>query len=325
MAHLMTRPHSRLRFAIIPLVLFASLNLPASLNMAAVTHASEPDTRGAFRIAGYLPEYRFAQLDAQLIEGVTDLILFSAEVAVDGSLDASRLKSCPWDRLTLLTSQSGTRLALTIGGWERSANFAAVAESDPKRNRFVTSTTRFAIEHQLGGIDLDWEHPKNAREEQLYSRLLQDLQRALKPHNIQLSVTIAAWQNLPSSAIEAVDFVQIMSYDHDGQHATLEQSRKDLRKVAAAGVPLGKLVLGLPFYGRDVNDRSAMTYGEVVQKHHPDPSVDQIGALYFNGPKTIREKTKMAVQANLGGVMIWELGQDGRGDTSLLEAIRQSR
>ena len=69
-------------------------------------------------------------------------------------------------------------------------------------------------------------------------------------------------------------------------------------------MPKVKLVLGLPFYGRNAQDTAA-TYAEIVQRHHPKPSVDLAGGFHFNGPATIRRKTAYALQQNFAGVMIW--------------------
>ncbi len=35
-----------------------------------------------------------------------------------------------------------------------------------------------------------------------------------------------------------------------------------------------------------------------------------------------RRKTEFALKSKLGGVMVWELGQDAAGDQSLLKVIR---
>jgi GH18 family chitinase len=43
--------------------------------------------------------------------------------------------------------------------------------------------------------------------------------------------------------------------------------------------------------------------------------------MYFNGVSTITRKVKFAQQTLLGGVMIWEIGQDATGDNSLLKSI----
>ena len=102
------------------------------------------------------------------------------------------------------------------------------------------------------------------------------------------------------------------------------------------------MTLGLPFYGRDSRSGDWTTYEDLVQRHAPlAPSVDEVPApppdgggrgrggkkatattIGFNGVATITEKTRRAARAKLGGVMIWEVGQDCRlapvthGDTT---------
>ena len=39
----------------------------------------------------------------------------------------------------------------------------------------------------------------------------------------------------------------------------------------------------------------------------------EAGGFYFNGIKTIQQKTRYAKEIGLGGFMIWELGQDAMG------------
>ena len=124
-------------------------------------------------------------------------------------------------------------------------------------------------------------------------------------------MTIAATQQLSTEAIAAVDTVNLMAYDHEGCHSTVEAAREDVKILVHMGVPAGKIVLGLPFYGRHVTKREqTAAYRKVLTKHHPGPAVDEMDGIYFNGPSTIRRKTEYAIQARLGGVMIWEIGQD---------------
>ena len=276
------------------------------------------------RVVGYLPDYRLDSFDPQLLEGLTDLVLFSAELSEDGALDMTRLKNIPWPELLHFKTRHRVRLLLTIGGWERSSHFATVSESREKRARCVESLVQICLDRRLDGIDLDWEHPKGEKENESYCKLLVELRHAFDSYGFLLSTTIAPWQRLPASGIAAVDFVQVMSYDAGGKHSTFEQARKDISEVAGTGVPPNKIVVGLPFYGRDIETRAAMMYGEIVAKFSPKPSVDQIGQMYFNGPDTISRKVKLAISSQLAGVMVWELGQDAAGESSLLKAIRDS-
>jgi chitinase len=284
--------------------------------------ADDPAPRStSFRIVGYLPDYR--EFDPRVASHLTDLIVFSAEPTATGTLDLKRLKSTLGAKIRAFKTRERVRLILCVGGWERSTHFAAVTASDVLRQAFVKVIVKTCLDERFDGIDLDWEHPKNDAEQTGYTKLLEELQQAFSPHGLVLSVTIAAWQKLPVKAFDAVDWVQVMAYDHPGRHATMDAAKSDIKTLIDGGAPARKLTLGLPLYGRDVikNER-VMTYREIVAKHRPGPAIDEIDNLYFNGPDTIARKTEFAMEAGLAGVMVWELGQDASGDQSLVKRIR---
>ena len=78
-------------------------------------------------------------------------------------------------------------------------------------------------------------------------------------------------------------------------------------------LPPHLVTLGLPFYGRHVKTGDWKSYEDLVQMHAPlEPDVDEAGGYYFNGPHLIQRKTRLAIELGLGGVMIWEVGQDCR-------------
>jgi GH18 family chitinase len=312
----------RLRFS-------AGITLALLLVCVPKPHETRADERSGvretFRVAGYLPDYRLAEFNADATRTLTDLILFSAEPTLEGEIELERLNAVPWDRLHELKRRQRLRLILCVGGWDRSKHFAVVAASREARTRFVQSALRICRTHQLDGLDIDWEHPQNERDQTDYAWLLAELRDGFRPHALKLSVTQAAWQQLPAEAYTAVNFVQLMSYDHKGRHSTLEQAQADVKSLLDRGIPREKLVLGLPFYGRLLADPDkSSTYAEIAAKHRIGPHVDEVEGLYFNGPNTIRRKTRFALESRLGGVMVWEIGQDARGDASLLSVIRDT-
>merc|ERR1711934_260229 len=76
---------------------------------------------------------------------------------------------------------------------------------------------------------------------------------------------------------------------------------------------------GVPFYGRHSQTGDWTTYEDLVQKHHPlAAKVDSVPAgvgkatIGFNGVTMIEKKTRYALDKAIGGVMIWEVGQDCR-------------
>jgi GH18 family chitinase len=290
-----------------------------------VSAEDRQETAPGFRLVGYLPDYRAADFDFASARGVTDLIVFSAEPGKDGALNLDRLKNVPWAKLREFKTRERVRLLLCVGGWGRSRHFPAVAASDEARRAFVKAAVRTCLDERLDGIDLDWEHPKNDQEQAGYAALLAACREGFARHGLVLSVTMAAWQRLPRAAFGSVDAVQIMSYDNKGRHATFEAAQADVTRLLGQGAPREKIVLGLPFYGRPIaGGRDALTYRQIVAKYRPVPETDEAEGIYWNGPATIRRKTRFALETGLGGVMMWELGQDATGTQSLLGAIHEA-
>jgi GH18 family chitinase len=61
-----------------------------------------------------------------------------------------------------------------------------------------------------------------------------------------------------------------------------------------------------------------------MKQYAPAADVDEVDGVYFNGRSTIERKTKFARDNKLASMMVWELGQDVRDNTSLLRAISRA-
>lgn len=304
----------------VALVLLALVLVPGSWSPV----GAEPP-RDKFQVVAYLPDYRVADLDPARAGPVTDLIFFSIEPKATGALDLTRLTAASLKKLQEIKKLHKNRLLITVGGWERSKGFAPLAASKEARARFAADLMRFCVENQFDGVDLDWEHPKDRTEEGNYAQLVAELKQVFQPKQLLLTLTLAAWQDPGVVAYQAMDRLHLMAYDHaEARHATLEQSQADLAVFLKRGVSPRKICLGLPFYGRGLkNHDQVLTYQELVRKHQPGPEIDEAAGVYFNGIRTIQRKTRLAMEKELGGVMVWELGQDATGENSLMRAIRQ--
>ena len=281
------------------------------------------DAPAEFRVVGYLPDYRIDAIDPAVASKLTDLVVFSIETTERGELNRGRWNADTIRKVQGMKEKFGVRLLISVGGWGRSEGFPALAASPEARKAFAAELVRFCKENHFDGVDLDWEHPKGSRQEADFGTLLSTLKTALAPEKLSLSIAAAGWQRLTPEAVKTVDFVHLMAYDDSGRHSTYDFAVKDVERLKRQGVPAVKIMLGLPFYGRGVANRRESTYGQIFAEHHPAPDVDEVGGVYFNGPAMIERKTRFSRQNHLGGVMIWEIGQDVPGEASLLEAIRR--
>ncbi len=278
-------------------------------------HAAQPV------VTGYLPHYRADAIVKLPVEKLTDIIFFSISPKADGSLDTSRVKPDMLKKLTQRAHTKNTRVHICVGGWNLSGGFVPMTTNTKARAAFVRNLTTYVRAHRLQGADVDWEHPKGAAQIANYQKLLIELKRAFAPHRLWLTVAVPGWgDHIQPATFPFIDRIHVMAYDQGTPHAPFAGAVKELRHWESRKAPKTKLVLGLPFYGRNTQDATA-TYAEIIREHRPKPGADEAGGFHFNGPATIRRKTAFAIQQGYAGVMIWELGQDAAGKSSLLNAV----
>lgn len=167
---------------------------------------------------------------------------------------------------------AGVRPLLCIGGNSNSAlAFAQIAADTTVRHAFVATTATFALSNAYEGVELDWEFPRNPTDSINFVLLVRDLRQSLATNfllNIAVNSTayFGKWIDVERLA-PLVDYMIIMTYDYHGSWSTLAGHNAPLycypradgcvtNSIAywrARGLPAGKLLMGLPFYGRAYN------------------------------------------------------------------------
>jgi GH18 family chitinase len=288
----------------------------------------------AFAVVGYLPEWRYGGANFELLfETLTHLAFFSAEPSASGALlgldrlpDAETLAAAK-----AAAARAGTKLLLCLGGNGRSAGFAAATSTPAARQRLVDAVVAQIAALGLDGVDYNWEYPgfafgrgygDEATVEAEWAALAA-LVRETKAAGVRV-VTLAYYPDGRQERLLAAhrldtsaDLLHAMSYDQPGaQHSPLSLAHDVVRHAKAAGLRASAVTLGLPMYGRNANNGEWTTWEDLVQRHALAPSADSVttpeGVVGFNGPDTLREKVRLARRAGLGGVMVWESGQDCR-------------
>ncbi|HEY3625916.1 MAG TPA: glycoside hydrolase family 18 protein [Terracidiphilus sp.] len=297
------------------------------------------------------------------------------------------------ENLSFLVSLKNENPSLTVlvsvGGWLWSTNFSDMALTAESRAVFIQSVMEFLDKYRLDGLDIDWEypglpgagHPFRAEDKENFTLLLKELRARFDAETAktrrQLYLTFAAGANAEflehtelAKAQEYVDTVNLMCYDYyeessdaiTGNHAPLFTDPADPKKVSAAdsvaafekaGVPAGKLVLGMPFYGREWGDVRNVNHGlfqpgkqvphgyatyAVIAKSMLGQGFERywdekasVPYLYnqkqrifvsYEDPQSIAAKCSFVLREKLGGVMFWEYSNDPAG--TLLRAIDDS-
>ena len=207
-----------------------------------------------------------------------------------------------------------------------------MAQDPEERNYFVIKTMQLVRRFNLDGVDVDWEYPdienRSAEDNVLLMKQLADSLHAI---NRQLTAAVVHYGNQGEGTkheiFEIVDWLNLMAYDDDkGQpipHSPYSLAEKSIHYwVKERGLPPQKAVLGLPFYGKPRKENLSH-YKDLVAAG-ADPMGDVYDSVYYNGIKTIKSKTELAMKEGLSGVMIWEISQDTRDEHSLLKAIHET-
>lgn len=234
------------------------------------------------------------------------------------------------------------KVLLSLGGWG-SGGFSEMAADAALRKAFAADCRRVVNEFNLDGIDVDWEYPGSSAagitstpdDPANFVLLLKDIRDALAGvHLLTVASGATGSGMIFEDVLKYVDFVNIMSYDladPPKHHAPLYKSKYSgyitadgcVAKHIQAGVPAGKLVLGVPFYGRGCGPYG---YSEPFSKITVKPGcaerwdedarvpyiVDAQGnfVLGFENARSITAKREYIKEKGLRGIMYWEYSQD---------------
>lgn len=304
-------------------------------------------------LIGYVQDYR----DPNIVDysKLTHVIFSFAHPTKDGGLLLNGDTALHNLRATVTNAKKhDTKVMLAIGGWfhmkgGESYDYFKPAISNPtSRTRLVNELTGIADREKLDGIDIDFEHPRSKADAQNLAAFTKELGTQLHAKNKELSVAVYSKihaQTLteigfveyePSMFVD-VDHVNIMAYDGQwdgGYHAENLSPFPFTEKIVTYWthlfetykIPTEKLVLGVPLYAQPANPKiKQVSYGAIINQNPANANGDTVNmngtTYYYNGEATMKKKTKLALDRNMGGMMLWEAGLDAQGDRSVTSTI----
>ena len=313
-------------------------------------------------------------------------------VHFDTSIDNTPLRKDDIFKLqTLKEINPDLKILVSVGGWTWSGGFSDAALTEASRRTFAISAAAFVDAFNLDGIDLDWEYPNQPgagntyrpEDVQNFTLLLEAVREELdhlsarKGNGKHYLLTIATGaskryvENTELGELQRhLDFLNIMTYDfyHGGDHRTGHHSNfqpsaspqldktniiKAVDLHVNAGVPLRKINLGIPFYGRKWTGvksaenhglfQEAKSVGDIIfyrqivpclrdgaYEQHWDAAAqapylwnpEEAIFISYENARSIAQKVEYLKEKGLGGAMFWEYSDDYQGQ--LLDALDQA-
>jgi len=286
-----------------------------------------------FRVVGYITHWHLERLPYINMEMLTHLIWQGIEVTsgTDPTLRVSNDAS--WDQIPRVIDAGhakGIKVMVSLVGPWNVSDLSQIWQSPAERTKLIANLKNLVETYNLDGIDVDNESTCNPA---LYALFLKELYESLAPQGKIIS--LAANPNkvcLNPDTAKYLEFINVMTYDMAKitvypYHSTLKESAQAMNLWVGAGIPQDKLLMGIPFYGRDAHV-TGFEYQWIVDKYHPLPSQNQVseplaagGVIWWNGIDLVKQKVDYARNSGFGGVMVYEVSIDKFDEQSLLRAI----
>lgn len=249
------------------------------------------------------------------------------------------------DIVALKAKNPALNVMVSVGGWG-SGRFSEMASDDGRRMSFAEDCLRLVEEFGLDGIDIDWEYPTSdaagisasPEDRENFNLLMRDLRSVLGPDRL-LTLASSAYAEYIDfrSCMCYLDFVNVMTYDmadapkhHSPLYAsgnTKGSCKGAVKAHVEAGVPVYRLVLGVPFYGRGGEVMKSRDYkdirpeGEFVEMWDDVAQAPYIAdkdgnlVLGYDNPRSLSLKCGFIKENGLLGAMYWDYaGDNGSGD-----------
>lgn len=337
-----------------------ALQTPAPLGQRAVAKGL------AKQVFGWNPYWMgtaYTSFDYSLLSTVA---YFSYEVnPATGSY--TTVRSWKTTNLVPLAHQNGTRVVLTATNFGN-ANNAAILNNPERQKTLIDSLIALVQLRNADGVNIDFEGITDKTLRDKLTAFLQTL--AVRFHaeipGSQVSIALPAvdWSGVfDVRAIgEALDVCILMGYDYHwagseraGPVAPLDSSAlwgkysvlRSVRTYLAAGMPPEKLLIGVPYYGRQWKTESlavpsnttaqgeSITYSSLVSTIQDNPShwdaasstpyylvQTETAQGWYDDATSLALKYDAVLRLGLGGVGIWALGYDGTR-AELWDILRQ--
>jgi GH18 family chitinase len=254
--------------------------------------------------------------------------------------------------------QGGAKVLISVGGAAVPyATYLNIARDEKAKTIFFQKLIDIARQKELDGVDLnfeEWSNQITVADRDLVNQLGVDLAREMKATNpdwlISITLPTAYWLEMGFGCDQVnsklIDLAHHLSYDYAelgsdkpnapfrnpqeeivpfGQSAAIEKSiYGSLQYYAGQGCQMSKIAGGIPFYTsrqqkwEEVSRQRNWVKTELNQLYLEKMGIRNNLQYFVDDPEAIARKVQMFKEMGLGGVVVWEVGQEGpAGDLSM--------
>jgi chitinase len=332
---------ARFSFALVFAIIFFAACRKATVSPPALVIAPPPSF--GFYVIGYFPSYRDPNAIPDIKFRMCSVVNYAfATVNTSGGITIN--SPSVLSAVVTKAKANGAKVFISVNG--STTDFKNMASTPSGRTTCITQIMNVVRQHQLQGVDVDWEFPSTADgSDALYTSLMKELSDSChldSKYYCTAAVTSGKYAGSYRDAIKTevfsyLDWFNIMAYDDFTTTAPYKQHSDYSLTVTALnywvgtrGMPKQKAVLGIPVYGRPsgiTQTGTVLTYSGILgQGGSPlaDSAIVTAAGftnykIYYNGQPTVKNKTMLAKTMG-NGIMIWEKTQDTNDNTSLLKA-----
>ncbi len=306
-----------------------SLLLMLALLLVIIFMKSCSSSHSDTRIVGYLPSWYYQCYTDVDFADLTHINIAFVNPDSDGNMSCS-IPDKELKKIIRKAHHHKVKVIAALGGGGGCAHYTELTSDRASIKAFDDKITDYINKYGFDGIDLNIEGDVESEFWNNYDIWVKDLAKKCRKNNLILSCAVASWFDsyIDEKTLERFDFISVMAYDNRGSsenHSTYEYAQSCLSYFEnERNIDRDKLVLGIPFYGYRYNSDGTctgkvVTYKEVATYNRDSEYDDISGTCRYNGISTVSKKALLG--ADYGGVMVWALGQDMTGKTSLLKAI----
>lgn len=307
--------------------------IAAAAFLAVPTYSSAAESEDTHRVVGYLPDWNYQPFRELDLGQLTHINIAFCNPDESGKLYCN----IPERELKSIVSEAHSRdveVFAALGGGGGCDGYLQHLDTPEERTAFNSNIMDYCDSYDFDGIDLDIELGSYHEIWNYYADWCAELRVLCDERDMEMSAATAQWvaEKVTPDTFALFDFVNVMAYDNDEDahsHASYEYSVECLDYFSERKkIPREKLVLGVPFYGRgytadgELDWNSYMSFADIVGRGDKYYSADVCGGIAYNGAVTMAKKAELA--KDYGGIMIWELTQDAKGEKSLLKVVNDT-